>query len=185
LVLEHIGPTTLCAIHPHVPGLLGCWLDDEKVTATAEWVERLNAEGYNIYFTLNLPNAGLTKKPSKREIVELRALAADIDAKNGRSLDEAFALIGRVKVPPNLVIATGGGFQPIWKFAEPLPATDENIRRVEALGRRIVRLTGSDPIQNIDRILRMPFTLNYPNAAKRAAGRVPCLSGLVLTDDPR
>lgn len=180
VVLNRIGPATLCAIHPETGGLRGFWLDQSTLSDAADWVERHNAAGFNIYFTLNLPQSGLSKKPAKAEIIELRGLAADIDAKNGRSPEEAFAAIGRAGISPNLIIATGGGFQPVWKLPEPLAATTENVRQVEAIGKRIVQLTGSDAVQNIDRIFRLPFTYNFPNEIKRKAGRVVCFSGLLL-----
>jgi hypothetical protein len=180
VILNHIGPATLCAIHPQGGRVPGFWLDGSTSAAAAEWIEQFNTAGYNLYFTLNAPLPGLAKKPSKSKIVELRGIGADIDAKDGRSLDEAFAAIYRVGVSPNLIIATGGGFQPIWLLPEPLSATNENVHLVEATGARIVRVTGSDPVQNIDRILRIPFTTNFPNATKAAAGRVVCCSGLVV-----
>jgi hypothetical protein len=180
VILSHIGRTTLCAIHPEAGGLRGFWLDEATLPYAADWVERHNAAGRNIYFTLNEPAFGLAKKPAKTQIISLRGFAADNDAKNGRSLDEAFAAIGRAGIAPNMIIATGGGFQPVWKLPEPLPATEENIRRVEAVGKRIVRLTGSDAVQNVDRILRLPFTKNFPNKIKIQACRTVCLSGLVL-----
>lgn len=179
-ILRLIGPTTICAIDPFRSGVSACWLDEGTRAAVSDWVERHNAAGRNIYFTLNEPVAGLAKKPAKTQIISLRGFAADNDAKNGRSLDEAFAAIGRVGVKPNLIIATGGGFQPVWKLPEPLSATEENIRRVEGIGKRIVRLTGSDTVQNVDRILRLPFTKNFPDKKKRDAGRVVCCSGLLL-----
>lgn len=180
LILDQLGPTTLCALEPDTGVSRGCWLDRENLDHTCKWVEKHNADGFNIYFTLNLPKPGLAKKPSKAEITALRGLPADIDAKHGRSLADAFALVGNVQARPNLIIATGGGFQPIWMFPERLPANAKNVGRVEAAGKRLVKVTGSDPIQNIDRILRMPFTMNFPNKKKIAAGRVVCPSGLVL-----
>lgn len=112
--------------------------------------------------------------------MSLRTCYADIDTKNGRSMAGAFAAISTVKLPPDLVLLTGGGFQPLWLFKQPLPNTEVNASRVEALGAQIAELTGGDAVANVDRILRLPFTVNYPNQKKRSAGRVACLSGVVL-----
>jgi hypothetical protein len=180
VILHFIGPTTLCAIHPDTPGLRGYWLDPSTLPHAVDWVERHNAAGRNIYFALNAPVAGLATKPSKSEIIDLRGVPADVDAKNGRSIDEAFDVIGQVGIDPTLIIATGGGFQPVWRLPEPLPATEDNVRRVEAAGKRIARLTGGDAVHDIGRILRLPFTKNFPNKKKRDAGRVVCCSGLLL-----
>ena len=179
-IQNNVGNTTLCAIHPSTRMVRACWMQESNLANIAAWVDQYNTKGFNTYFTLNLPKPGLKKKPSKDEIAELRGVAGDNDAKAGRSLDEAFATIGRMGIPPSFITATGGGFQPIWMFSEPLPATDRNAQLVEAVGARIVQLMGSDPVQNIDRILRIPFTKNFPTATKAAAGRIVCCSGLVI-----
>jgi len=75
---------------------------------------------------------------------------------------------------------SGGGYQPIWLFEEPIPATPENTARVESLGSNIATLINGDGVQNIDRILRVPFTRNFPDAKKRKAGRPETISGIVI-----
>ncbi len=136
---------------------------------------------FNMYFTANQPRPGCGRKPSKADIAALRCAYADIDAKDDRDMAAAFAAIGAVPLPPTCTIMTGGGFQPLWMLKDPVVVTPEVIRCAEALGGRIADLTGGDRVQNADRILRLPYTTNYPNARKRAAGRVPCPSGLVIT----
>ena len=69
--------------------------------------------------------------------------------------------------------------------AEPLPATPENIARAEAAGTKIAALVAGDAVQNIDRILRLPFTINHPNAKKHATGRVPTPAGAIDTGGAR
>src|SRR6185437_7644989 len=50
------------------------------------WVVRHRR--YNIYFTLNEPRAGLTEKASGDEIINLRAIAIDLDPSDGVPLQE-------------------------------------------------------------------------------------------------
>ena len=97
-------------------------------------------------------------------------------------MEGALATIKALRLKPSFVIMTGGGYQPLWLLDHPLQATDEVVRRAEAIGKRIAELTSSDPVQNVDRILRLPFTRNYPNARKRAEGRTACNSDVLLTD---
>lgn len=178
-VVDTFGPSTVVAIHPFKTGSMARWLGAQSLRDVAAWVERLNAEGYNIYFTPNLPIEGLAKKPAKSDIRVLRiAAAADLDAKNGRSLDDALKVI-RILPSPSLIIASGGGFQPLWMLDVPAPATPAAIAWAEALGSQIAKLVGGDAVQSVDHVFRLPFTTNHPNAKKMAAGRGVSLSGLV------
>jgi hypothetical protein len=180
LILRAIGPTTLVAIRPD-RGMDGAtWLDTATLANAANWATQRSAAGSNLYFTLNKPLDGLGKKPAKSDIEILRGNGADIDAKDGRSLDDTRAAIAAVPYPPSLIVMSGGGWQPLWLFGTPIDATPEAVSRVEATGRTIAALTGGDAVQNIDRIFRLPFTVNYPNQKKREQGREPCLSGIIL-----
>jgi hypothetical protein len=186
LILRAIGATTLVAIQPDSGVVNAAWLDTETLTSAAGWATQRNAAqrnaaGANLYFTLNEPVSGLCKKPAKADIRTLRGIGADIDAKAGRDLDTAWAAIGAVPCAPSLIIMSGGGWQPFWLFDVPIAATPDTVSQVEAVGRKIVALTGSDAVQNIDRIFRLPFTINYPNKKKRKQGRTACLAGIVLT----
>ena len=87
--------------------------------------------------------------------------------------------IANLGLPPSLIIVSGGGYQPIWLLDAPLPAEGENVAQVEGVARRVAALTGGDAVQNADRILRVPFTMNYPNETKRRVGRVPRPSGVL------
>lgn len=43
----------------------------------------------------------------------------------------------------------------------------------------IAKALGGDNCHNVDRLLRLPGTINMPNAKKRAAGRVPTLARII------
>jgi hypothetical protein len=176
---EYFAPTQLFAIHPETGKVDGLWFDGTLLGTAAQWMRAANGRGFNLYFTANQPRRPRNIKPGKDEIEAIRCLYADIDAKGDRDMATAWAAIGAGPLPPTLVIATGGGFQPIWLLDAPIPKTLENERRAEALGKRIAELTGGDHVQNVDRILRVPFTTNRPDERKRARGRVPTPSGLV------
>jgi hypothetical protein len=179
LVARLLGSSTLIAINPDTGVVKGFYMDCSNTAPAGEWAKRWNTDGYNIYYGSNRTRPDLSGKASKVDIDGLRLVAADVDAKNGRTLDQALADCRALPIQPSCIVMTGGGFQPIWVLPEVLPATDENTRRIEMLGKRIAEVAGGDAIQDIGRILRLPFTTNYPNAKKRADGRVPCLSGLV------
>ncbi len=179
-VLREVGPTVVVAIYPDRGTVEARWLDTGTLDETAAWAMKRSAAGFNLYFTLNEPAAGKAKKPAKADIVTVRGVCADVDAKNGRTLDGALAAVrGRPGPAPAFIIATGGGYQPVWLFDPAVPASPDAVARAEATGRQIADLMGGDAVQNVDRILRLPFTVNHPNARKRADGRVAALSGLV------
>lgn len=177
-VLKALGATTIVAIHPDTGMVKARWLDAATLADVAAWAASMSAAGFNLYFTPNLPAPGMERKAAKADMSAVRAVFADVDAKGGQSLEGARAAVLALP-PPSFIIASGGGFQPVWVLDAPMPATPDVVAAVEAVGRRLAALAGGDPVQNVDRILRLPFTVNYPNATKRAAGRGVSLSGLL------
>ena len=179
-VLGAVGPTTVVAILPDRGNIQARWLDAGALADASAWAADRSKAGFNLYWTPNLPAAGLAKKPAKADMHWLRALYADVDAKAGRTLGAAHAAILALPMPaPSFITATGGGLQPVWVLDPALPATPGAVAQAEQHGAALAGLCGGDAVQNVDRILRLPFTVNYPDARKREAGRVPCPSGLV------
>jgi hypothetical protein len=184
-----VGPTTLWANFPDTGRQAAIWFDGSDLTGVAEWMQRWNSDRddarFNIYQHANLPRTGLSKKAEKPDIVAFRYIVGDVDGDKGRDVATAWTTIGKVPRPPSFVVMSGGGFNAYWALSEPLPNTPDTLRRVEALGKRIARLTGGDSVQNVDRVLRTPFTINWPNKAKRDRGRVSCPSGIVRQEPLR
>ncbi|MEJ2116648.1 MAG: hypothetical protein P8Y36_01595, partial [Alphaproteobacteria bacterium] len=73
---------------------------------------------------------------------------------------------------------TGNGLQALWFFEKPIRATAENIRKTEDINARIAQHLGADSCHNIDRLLRLPGTVNWPDDRKKKLGRVPVMSEL-------
>jgi hypothetical protein len=87
-----------------------------------------------------------------------------------RLLRLAAYLAADTVMPPTAVIDSGNGVQPIWAISrEPLTALATN--RVEAESRALENLLGAAGTHNIDRLLRLPGTINFPNAKKLKLGR--------------
>ena len=182
-ILRELGSTTLVAIHPDSAAIRASWLDETCVGRATRWAAQLNGADFNIYFTANLPRHGLEKKPTKADIETVRCIFADLDAKDGRTMDACLEALTQLSKQPSFVIMSGGGYQPIWLLDQPIPATTEAVQRAESIARATATLLGGDSIQNVDRILRVPFTINYPNKKKRDGGRVPCPSGVLVRAD--
>lgn len=140
----------------------------EREQATG-WIDaHQGASG--IYYSVNAVRPDFTGvKTSKTDIVAAHYAHVDIDDLGGLERLQAY------KLPPSLIVFSGGGYQAFWKLAEPTADLD----RVERINRQLAADLGGDNCHNIDRIMRLPGTINVPNAKKRAAGREPTLAYVV------
>lgn len=165
----------LCSIVPN--GIcVGRWFG-EDIAAATDWAVSENIKGKGIYWTVNLVSEGCNKKPTKADIVAARFVHVDIDPpKGGGALDklQTQAELAALPVPPSLIIDSGNGLQAFWRLAGPASQSD-----VEAVNRGLAECLGGDNCHNIDRLMRLPGTVNYPNAKKRAAGRTIALAKVI------
>jgi hypothetical protein len=183
-LLRVFGPTTVIAIHAVSGAIRAIWLDASNKDRVSSWIAQHNQTGHNIYFHPNKPREGLKKKATKDDIEFIRASYGDQDCdKNNLTMVSGWAAITALPLKPTRIIASGGGFHPYYLRHEPLPATPETVERDEAVNTRIAALTRGDKVQNVDRIMRVPFTTNYPDATKLARGRTVCTSGVVVGEE--
>lgn len=178
--LERTGAPhiTLVAIVPDGPtttttyslGHLGDALD---------WIEKCQLNEKNVYFQPNETPFGCVSKPRKSTMVAALTRFADIDPLDAEiPLKEERARLSRLAValaedqefPPTAVVDSGNGLQLIW-VVEREPLSAEAIDRIEAETRDIEAALGAGGTQNIDRLLRLPGTVNFPSAKKRRLGR--------------
>lgn len=134
----------------------------------------------NIYYSLNPARTRLDKKATKKDIASVAYLHVDADP----SADETPAQfkarlapqIASFGQPPTFVIDSGNGTQLLWRLEAPVPLNSEqDIADIEARNFALARAFGADPsTRNVDRILRVPGTTNWPNEKKRKDGRTPC-----------
>ncbi len=84
---------------------------------------------------------------------------------------------------PSVVVDSGGGFQCFWLLLSRLPRRRmDRHPEVEARNIAIGVAMGADACHNIDRIMRLPGTVNVPGEKKRAKGRTPRLARVVAED---
>lgn len=158
----------------------GNYFDDDALAA-ADWIVGENAKGYNLYWTVNVVRGRLHKKPKKEDMAAARFVHVDIDPpKDGTEFDRKGALetLSDMREPPSFVLDSGGGLQAFWRLDE----LAQNLPAVERLNQRLAGLLGGDHCHNIDRLMRIPGTVNFPDAKKRARGRVPVLATVVVDD---
>jgi hypothetical protein len=152
----------------------------------ARWIESCNRVS-GVYWTTNACEPDLMKKALKADVDWLLGVWGDLDPLKGRDLRGERQRLHRLAEelmvrpwPPTVIIDSGGGIQPIWRLAEPVEAHAEYVEAIETLGRRIECLLGGvENTCNIDRILRLPFTINHPNKLKIDQGRVPVMSDIL------
>jgi putative DNA primase/helicase len=139
----------------------------------------------NCYTPVNLLGelpTGKTKRlsPAKYEIQAARAIHVDADFKD--TVLDPEASLARCRAfdpPPSLIIESGGGHWPLWMFTTPYDG-DNWQHRVESANGAVHLEMGADPTcRNINRIMRVPGTINMPNETKRKLGRVPVVAHLV------
>ncbi|MGE5496473.1 MAG: hypothetical protein ACM3Q2_00260 [Syntrophothermus sp.] len=106
---------------------------------------------------------------TKNNCLELNVIYADVDYGTAghkskphfSTKNEALGFINALKLPPTALTHSGHGFQLLWKLKGPVILnTDGSTERVERLMRKLNEMLHGDPTQNVDRIFRLPHTLN-------------------------
>ncbi|HEV2545927.1 MAG TPA: hypothetical protein VGU20_01180 [Stellaceae bacterium] len=179
----------LTAIVPDGATITRCF-DPADRKAIAAFVDRYQGKR-NIYFSVNPVRDAIEKKATKLDIAALAWLHVDIDPRDGYDLQAERARIleqiQRFSPTPTVVIDSGGGFQAFWKLRDPVTiaplaagtSVDAVVGPLEAHNRRLEMIFGGDHCHNIDRIMRVPGTINLPTKKKRKKGREATLAQLI------
>ena len=184
------GPWVLTAITPDGP--------TNTITArTAVEVDAFVSEHNgkrNIYYSVNPTRTALIKKAAKTDIAAIEYLLGDLDPNASESSADAktryLQQLETFEPKPTAVVDFGNGIQCLWQLENrivlgaPLKAdgklafSPEDQAKIKDAEDRtaaiMVRLGAKPGTQNIDRILRLPGTINLPNAKKLKDGRKPC-----------
>lgn len=145
------------------------------------WISSWN-EKRNIYFSVAEVLDPENKKAERENVAAVHWLHVDIDVGTGDLIEELDRIkkLVSTKLPdgvprPTCVIYSGGGYQCFWRLKEPIPIHGnlEAAEQAALYNRQLEIVFGGDHCFNIDRIMRLPGTLNIPSAKKTAKGRVP------------
>jgi Mesyanzhinovviridae DNA primase len=181
----------LCAIHPagNRPIVGQSFPKTEAGQAAAlRWLVEADRKGYGIYFNANevTPLGKEHAKAKEAEVLTVRFLHVDVDLPAATAPDavetaraELLAKIKAAPLIPSLIINSGNGFGLFWELAEPITVTAEKLEDIKARNVALADQLGGDDCANLDRVMRLPFTINRPNAKKIKAGRVPVLADVV------
>ena len=132
-------------------------------------VLKLNAEGIDIYFGVN-PRP-ISRKKKAEDIEYLACLWTDIDVGPNRfykTQEDALGIIRHFRTRPHLVIDSGNGFHCYWYLAKPISLKKEEQRvNVEKILAGLINSMKADPSgSSLERIMRLPGTINHKNGRK-------------------
>jgi hypothetical protein len=138
----------------------------------AEVMEREAKERRNVY--VGIATRASTEARDKSNLLAVNALWVDMDYTSDDDEAEFDKRLVEMQKPPSMRVSSGGGEHVYWIFSEPFifegPA---EIERFEYTLKGLASALQTDRnATDATRILRVPGTMNYPDAKKRKAGRV-------------
>ena len=187
------GWHNLVAIHPETGAIEGRTFPPGEWRAMAEWVSPRDGR-LNLYFSVNEPDPNAPhKKLSAADIARVRAVWADIDPSGDPGALESdrarirqrLDSLAAGELAPSVVTDSGGGFQCFWRLRDKISA--QSVRdRAEALNRGVtVALDGDEKTCDLPHIMRLPGTMNLPDARKRERGRTARRAAVIHSDASR
>jgi len=157
------------------------------------WLERFSGGTYNFYFAINRTNGTLTKKATRLDIEQMNFLHVDLDPRAGEDVEGEQDRILKLltdKLPegvpePSAVIYSGGGYWGFWRLSDgfEIRRSVERYEEAKLFNLQLELLFSADSCHNVDRIARLPGTVNYPTAKKVAKGRVAALAKVVFMNE--
>src|SRR5690625_1146490 len=164
--------------------------------AMAQWIDERDGKG-NLYFSVNEPKAGAAHtKLDKEAIANVRAIYYDADPQNKdpkefdaareRARTNAESLKGS-PIHPSALVDSGGGYQGFLFLKNKIPVADEaDWTPIEDQVRGIAAaVDGDTSVADLCHLMRLPGTMNLPNAKKRGEGRSPRRGRLIDLNDRR
>src|SRR5438270_6421954 len=172
-------PRILITIHPATSATVRHDFEPHEIHELRATIDAAQGR-LNCYTPVNVAGLGRTS-PTKKEMQAARALHVDADLKD-TGLDRE-ALLMRLRSfdpPPSLIIFSGGGFWALWLLDAPYADGDGWRARIEKVCEGLHKAAGADPTcRNVNRLMRVPHTVNVLSKTKRAAGRLPSESYVV------
>ena len=194
------GPWDITAIKTDRKSIQGAQFGPDSETQLLNFLNKYGTDGnWNLYFHINRTMGEIKHKAEKTQIKAAEWLYVDLDPDDppkGSSPEEMRAwneqemarILGQLTkdlpkgIPePTMIIESGGGYWGLWKLAEPflIDGTEDKWEEYESYNKRLEQVFGGDHCHNVERICRLPGSVNYPNAKKKSKGRVPALAAVL------
>ena len=142
----------------------------------------------NLYYSVNPAAKALKKKAAKDDIAAIEYIQADLDPRPDETPEQAkaryLAALEAYGKKATALVDSGNGLQALFKLAAPVELNGhDRAAKLADIEARALALTlalgGPAGTQNIDRIFRLPGTINFPTPAKKAKGRTQCPTALL------
>jgi hypothetical protein len=183
------GPWALSAINVEQDGLIGKTFYPETENDLRVWLA--DNKHRNIYYSVNRMLRA-EAKADKTEILDACFVHVDVDPRVGEDLtveiDRIRKLLENPPSPiprPTIAISSGGGINALWRLDLPFEINGalERALEFERYNLKLEIALGGDHCHNVDRILRLPGSINRPNSKKRKKGRVESRAEVLWFDD--
>jgi len=188
------GPWVLTAIHTDRSGTITRTFRPDTATEMTQWVETMNLDHHNLYYHVGIPIRDLERKAERADIDKVLWLHVDMDPRGGIDPEicrqQAISLLENGKdgiPPPTVAIDSGGGIQAFWRLNDYIEIGGDVVKaeKAKAHNQRLEVVFDADNCHNIDRIMRLPGTVNWPTARKIRKGREPRLSKVLWFNKER
>lgn len=133
----------------------------DEIGQLSQQIQKLNRQGYNIYFSVNPRPRNKNKK--QKFIKDIICLWLDVDAKNfDGGKEEALGRIKDFPIRPNIIVDSGNGYHAYWILDEPLiNRTEQQSLEIQQILNGLINTIGADRRRkNFDSLMRLPGTLN-------------------------
>lgn len=172
--LSNINPgfsSRVFSIHPVSGKIIGRIFIPQMSNELRNWLSE-GAGKLNYYYLPNLPFAEFSpRKPKKSDMEWVTHLYVDVDHVAPEYLEAL-----QIHFPaPSCIVFSGGGYQALWKLDKPT----QDFARAEHLNKVLASRLNGDSCHSVDHLMRLPGTINVPNAKKAKNGRVPTLAYVV------
>jgi len=147
----------------------------------------------NLYFHVNPVRDVSIKKASLKDVASVNYFHVDLDPRSGADLAEEQKRIAKLlselprdDIPaPTYIVFSGGGYQAFWRLQEPVILNGESdAHELGLYNQQLSLVLGAvDACHSVDHLMRLPWTVNLPNARKRAKGRVETIATLIRADE--
>jgi putative DNA primase/helicase len=184
-LLRPDGPWVLTAIIPDGGTCTATFTDPE---AARKFIAHQVKQEKNLYYTINPCRTVMEVKPKKSDIAAAEYLYVDVDPAKDETPEEfktgILPVIESFRPEPSFIVDSGNGIQALWRLEQQVALDDPGIAvEVEARNHALAEQLGADAsTRNIDRLFRLPGTINYPNRAKRKLGRTKCRAKLIKSE---
>lgn len=192
-----VGPWMLTAISVDKKAIESRTFEESEHEQVVAWLGLHRQR--NLYYSVNEPieSAREKRKLEKSDVRRVHFLHVDVDPRTGEDVQqEQERILKRIQAyspPPSELVFSGGGYNALWRLSEPYdvannsPSVEETIRRAIDVERRNwqfeLDFETPDHCRDVSRILRLPGTINRPNAEKIKKGRTPALSQVIWSTD--